>query len=556
MCGFLGRNGNLERLPDLERGLPLLKRRGPDSQHYWRSASGSMELLQARLAIVDPHSRSDQPFKLPQYGLTVAFNGEVYNYEEIRSTLEDRHSFQTQSDTEVLLASYALNGLDGIRSLRGMFSFAIVDEKNQETIIARDPVGKKPLYVGFWPGGAWFGSSLLAMAASAPTKPAIDQTAIPHYFKRGFISPTQSVLEGARPIRPGEVLILDAQGRIKKQDDCRPREAKHFFTNFEAAQEKMLGQLDLAVKRRLHNNPNPVTLLSGGIDSTVVADRLKRQTDFKALTLKSWTGWDSDEWYAKYAAKKIGVSLQPVSLNYGDIGGDVKWSASLQDEPLGMIAFFPLCLLLRAAKEHGKILYTGEGGDEVFLGYGKPTDWTDPEFEKADYTPEEVADWVGPPNPEWMSPWGRFTTGFSMLGHIFAKADRASAEQGVELRSPLLGYDHMAYAKEMTPNWMFADNKPKGLLKSYLKSEWPDWFVNRRKMGFQFRIRYAWGIRFYSGLRELVSEKSMDVAAPFLPEALRKSPKKWSTLAIFKNFKEAWKAVMWSQFQDRYDSLA
>jgi asparagine synthase (glutamine-hydrolysing) len=98
-----------------------------------------MELLQARLAIVDPHSRSDQPFKLPQYGLTVAFNGEVYNYEEIRSTLEDRHSFQTQSDTEVLLASYALNGLDGIRSLRGMFSFAIVDEKNQETIIARDP---------------------------------------------------------------------------------------------------------------------------------------------------------------------------------------------------------------------------------------------------------------------------------------------------------------------------------------------------------------------------------------------------------------------------------
>ncbi len=83
MCGFLGRTGNLERLPPLDRGLPLLRRRGPDSQHYWRSASGAMELLQARLAIVDPFARSDQPFKLPEYGLTVAFNGEIYNYDKL-----------------------------------------------------------------------------------------------------------------------------------------------------------------------------------------------------------------------------------------------------------------------------------------------------------------------------------------------------------------------------------------------------------------------------------------------------------------------------------------
>lgn len=82
-------------------------RRGSDSQHYWRSVSGAVELIQARLAIVDPFARSDQPFKLPEYGLTVAFNGEVYNYEEIRLSLQTKHSFQTQSDTEVLLASYA-----------------------------------------------------------------------------------------------------------------------------------------------------------------------------------------------------------------------------------------------------------------------------------------------------------------------------------------------------------------------------------------------------------------------------------------------------------------
>lgn len=100
---------------------------------------------------------------------------------------------------------------------------------------------------------------------------------------------------------------------------------------------------------------------------------------------------------------------------------------------------------------------------------------------------------MGPDNPPWMSPWGRFTTGFSMLGHIFSKADRASAEQGVELRSPLLGFDHISMTKEMPPEWMFTEGKAKGLLKSYLKESWPDWYINRRKMGFPFRIRYAWG---------------------------------------------------------------
>ena len=556
MCGFLGRTGILDQLPPLDRGLPLLKRRGPDSQHYWRSASGAMELLQARLAIVDPFARSDQPFKLLEYGLTVAFNGEIYNYQEIRPSLETKHHFQTQSDTEVLLAAYALGGLEGIKDLRGMFSFAIVDERNQETILARDPVGKKPLYVAFWPGGAWFGSTLMAMAASAPTKPSINPLAIAHYFKRGFISPATSILEGARPLRPGEVLVLDSKGNIKRQDTCRPQKVTYSFGDFEKSRSEMLAQLDLAVKRRLHNNPNPVTLLSGGIDSTIIADRLSRLTKFKALTLKSWTGHDSDEWYAKFAAKKMKIPIESVGVNYSDIAGDVKWSAGLQDEPLGMISFFPLCLLLRAAKAHGKILFTGEGGDEVFLGYGKPTDWTDLEFEKKDYIEEEVADWVGPDNPPWMSPWGRFTTGFSMLGHIFSKADRASAEQGVELRSPLLGFDHINMTKQMPPEWMFTDGKAKGLLKSYLKESWPDWYINRRKMGFPFRIRYAWGVRLYSGLRDLVSEKSMEISSAYLPTVLCKSPKKWSSLAIFRNFAEVWKAVMWSQFQDRYDSLS
>src|SRR5439155_1753939 len=145
--------------------MGFLHRRGPDSSHFWRSGDGRVELIQARLAIVDPDSRANLPFSELRYGLTAIFNGEVYNYEEIRRQLGD-HPFRTCSDTEVLLAAFAHWGVDGLKRLRGMFACVLVDERRRRVVLARDPVGKKPLFVAHWPGGVLFGSSLLPMAAA------------------------------------------------------------------------------------------------------------------------------------------------------------------------------------------------------------------------------------------------------------------------------------------------------------------------------------------------------------------------------------------------------
>src|SRR6266404_6977723 len=150
MCGFIGRINTLKPgaagVPILRAGLRFLSRRGPDSNRNWASSDGRVELLHARLAIVDTDSRAHQPFTDVKNGVTVVFNGEIYNYRELRAELAD-YEFRTKSDTEVIIALYVTRGLAGLRKLRGMFGLVIVDVQARRVYLARDPIGKKPLFL-------------------------------------------------------------------------------------------------------------------------------------------------------------------------------------------------------------------------------------------------------------------------------------------------------------------------------------------------------------------------------------------------------------------------
>jgi asparagine synthase (glutamine-hydrolysing) len=550
VCGFIGRiNGDGPAVTPLTAGLGFLRRRGPDSCHYWRSADGSAELIQARLAIVDADVRADQPFSDPRHKITIAFNGEIYNYESLRRELSD-HDFRTQSDTEVLLAAFVRWGVDGLRRLRGMFACAIVDERVRRVYLVRDPVGKKPLFVAHWPGGTRFGSSLLALAATASESPALHPPALPAFWDRGFVPPTMSVLQGARPVAPGEVLALGWDGAVLKRADCFPQPMTAVPATFEEARERVAELLDQSLRRRLHNNPRPVSLLSGGTDSTVVASRMRRMGTGESLTLGSLVRFDLDEKYARYAAWRASIPLQVLRVQTDRFQDEVPWALDLQDEPLGMISFFPLALLLRTARTYGKILLTGDGGDEVFLGYGRPDDWTTRGHRAEEFPPADYSVVVGVPAPDWMSPWGRFTVGHSLLGHMLTKVDRASAEQGVEVRCPLLDWDLLALARSLPPDFLLHGGQPKGLLKSLLTG-WPRWFVHRNKVGFAYRIRWAWGLRRYAGLREQVTDGAAEAFGAAVPACLRTPPRTWTSWTIFRNFGAVWKLLSWSRFARR-----
>ena len=569
MCGFIGRL--ILRpgpdLPTLDRGLPTLARRGPDGCHRWSDPTASVELLHVRLAVVDPDERARQPFSDADSGVTIAFNGEVYNYEELRDELAP-YPFRTRSDTEVLLAVFLRWGAPGLQRVRGMLAGAIVDPRLRRLWLFRDALGKKPLFIARWPDGVWFGSSVLALAATARRPGAIDDTSRDQFWRREYVAPHRSILVGCEPVRPGDMLALDFDGSQVERVACTPIGDRDAATaaapgsptdsqgaagvDPRAASRRLDELLRTSIRRRLHNNPVPVSLLSGGIDSTIVTSQMASSVGGRAIALRSLVPFTLDEPYARFAARRIGVSLDLVGPTWSGLPEEALFAVDLQDEPLGMMSFVPLALLVRHAREYGKILLTGDGADEVFLGYGAAADWrkdTSAAATNAEYLdePEIVA---GLPAPAWMSRWGCFAVGQSLVGHMFAKLDRATAEQGVEARCPLVDWDLLAYARRLPPQVLLLGGRPKGLLKSQLRG-WPRWFVHRRKLGFAYHLRWAWSLSRFRGLREHVSREAVETFDARLPPALRRAPGEWGTRDVLNHFSVAWKLLVWSRFLAR-----
>ena len=376
---------------DAERALPWLRRRGPDSQNTWHTDNGAVNLLHCRLSIVDEDSRSDQPFRDPAHGIVVVLNGEIYNYRSLR-----RHytgfAFRTESDTEVIVAAYVKDGIAGFNRLHGMFSFVLVDERRGRVVLARDCVGKKPLFTYGVPGSLLFGSSLLPLVACSGAEPLVDAAAAAFYWRRGYVSPDVSAVAGIRPVPPGTVLEFDERGNELSRTRIEA-EIPALYRGESAAdiKSKIHDLLTQAVEYRLENNPHPMALLSGGIDSTLItqltADRLKRTGDdrsFKVITLGSMIPYTQDEYYARYAAKRLGLDLELVRPGHQRLPDAIRHAVSRQDEPLGMPSYFFLFQLIEAAAPHGKVLLTGDGGDEVFLGYRPAADWRSHELAPGD----------------------------------------------------------------------------------------------------------------------------------------------------------------------------
>lgn len=561
MCSILGRikTPAFHSGGEIESGLKFLSRRGPDSHRVWCSEDQAVELLHTRLAIVDSDPRATQPMKDEAHGLVLVFNGEIYNFRELRQEIA-AYPFKTESDTEVILAAYALHGVEGFALLKGMFTFSLVDIRAQRIWLVRDAVGKKPLYLARWEGQVCFGSSLQAMSMVCGGARKVSEVVVDCYWKEGFVRPDLAVWEGVKPVLPGEIVELDWTGHeVSRRRQCPKPVMLYAGEDLEEVLRTLDGLLERAVKLRLQDNPSPAVLCSGGIDSTVVtmmAARIERQGSLekplKILTLGAMIPLTNDERYARYAAWRLGKKIEVVRPELSSLSKSILDCLDIQDEPLGMISFFPLWRLVHAVSSHSRILISGEGGDEFFLGYSTPERWlhqetmsqSDPE---ASYGTHVTS---GPDLPAWMSEWGRSMSTDHLVGHSFTKVDRASAEQGVEMRCPLLDWDLVSYARSLPYSMLAVDPVMKPLLKRLLHG-WPSWFVNRPKLGFTMNLRYLWGATNYSGLRESILVESLDRFAQHLPAALRKPASNWSARDIFQHFPVVWKLLAWSRFKNR-----
>jgi asparagine synthase (glutamine-hydrolysing) len=565
MCAILGRLfiNDHHTGRSLESALDILGRRGPDGYGVWRSQNGKVELAHTRLAIVDLNERATQPMVDVTNHFFLAFNGEIYNFRELRQNLTE-YSFRTESDSEVILALYATHGINGFSLLKGMYSFCLVDIVSEKVWLVRDPVGKKPLFIAHWNSQILFGSTLQALSLVAGGDRRIDNAAADGYWADGFISPTASVWHQARPLLPGEILEVDWSGKeiSRRFHYCKPAQlfSGECLTDVVLTIDTLL---ESAVSKRLNAIPNPTVLCSGGIDSTVVsamAYRLEKkgllENPIRLVTLGSVIPYTNDECYARYVGYRFSRKTDVIRPNAMSLPDDVFECLGCQDEPLAMISFFPLWRLVKCAPRISPVLLSGDGGDEFFLGYDQSKRWHQGKQPGNILVGSEQRQLVpcGPPLPPWMSEWGRSIASHHLVGHSFTKIDRASAEQGVEIRCPLLDWDLVSYARSLPYELLTIDPVLKPLLKRLLH-EWPRPFVNRSRLGFSMNMRYLWLATNFKGLREMIVAESQTRFDRDLPAELRKNKLNWSRSDIFRNFPQVWKLAAWSQFLIRNQSL-
>ncbi|HWB61920.1 MAG TPA: asparagine synthase (glutamine-hydrolyzing) [Chitinophagales bacterium] len=379
IAGFIDFNKNTGK-DVLVRMADSLLHRGPDDSGYEMPASphAAIGFGFRRLAIIDLSPLGHQPMKFEEAGLTITFNGEIYNYREIRKELEGLgYTFKSGSDTEVILKSYHKWGATCVERFIGMFAIAINDEKNEKVVLFRDRAGVKPLYWYQQNNLLLWGSELKALIQHPGFKKELDYNALSLYFQRGYISAPYSIFKNTRKLLPGHLLEIDlkAQKATEKKYwdviDCYNQPKLN--TSYEDARNEMEKLMVSAFQYRMVADVPVGVFLSGGYDSTAVTALLQANSGSK---IKTFTiGFDDPKFneahHAKQVAEHLGTEHHELTCTYKDALDIVPQWADIYDEPFGDISGIPTTLVSRMARKQVTVALSADGGDEIFAGYPK-----------------------------------------------------------------------------------------------------------------------------------------------------------------------------------------
>ena len=356
----------------LEPARRSLLHRGPDAEGEWRSIDGFAALAHTRLSIIDLSPSGAQPMVDGSGLRCIVFNGEIYNFLELRTELAALgHQFRSKSDTEVILAAYREWGDGCVERLDGMFAFALYDSAARQLFMARDRAGEKPLYYRLSEGVLSFASELKALMEDPSLERRIDPSALDCYLYMGFVPGERCILLGCNKVPPAHALRFDLQtGQLRVwrywsaprgpvADDCDEIELL----------EELEALLAGAVRRQMIADVPVGILLSGGIDSSLVTAMAART----GSTLRTYTArfpeaseFDETE-HARLIAR---LSTEHVELSVGRPSVDIMQILSRQfDEPVVDSSMIPTYLICRSVREHCKVALGGDGGDELFGGY-------------------------------------------------------------------------------------------------------------------------------------------------------------------------------------------
>lgn len=394
MCGIVGCT---DALAELEQARDSLRHRGPDDAGLWISAPGDdVGLAQRRLAIIDCSPAGHQPMIDPQQEMTIVFNGEIYNFLELRSELESYgHRFRSRSDTEVLLAAYRQWGEDCPARLNGMFAFCIYDTLRRKLFLARDRAGEKPLFYCHMNGRLIFASEIKALLELPGVSRQLNHEALEFYLAYGYVPGAMCLLQGIQKLPQGHAMTYDlAKDRLHVWRYWQLPEHK---PNADVSDEQLVDELherlEDSVRRQLIADVPVGILLSGGLDSSLVTAMAARVSSkpIKTFTVSFPGHGNYDESpFAKQVASHFGTEhielvgeAQSVDL--------LPLLAQQFDEPLADDSIVPTYLVSKLIREHATVALGGDGGDELFGGYYQHS-WIQQLEQRRRYVPQFLFD--------------------------------------------------------------------------------------------------------------------------------------------------------------------
>ncbi len=364
MCGICGFTSYDKEL--LRKMGDSIKHRGPDDKGEY--FDDNISLGHRRLSIVDLTEKGKQPMSNEDGAIWITYNGEIYNYKNLRQRLY-KHKFRSETDTEVIIHAYEEYGMDFVSLLDGMFAFAIWDSNHKRLTLARDRLGKKPLYYLIHEGKVYFASEMKALM-HVPFKHELDMQSLYNYFSFRYVPEPDTLLSGIKKVAPAHFLVFES-GSIKTNQKYWGPSFSRSYVNEKVLAEDVLNLLRESVRKRLMGEVPYGVFLSGGLDSSAITSLISSMTEEPVKTFSigyNLPNFEDELKIAKKVADYFNTDHEEVVMDSSAAGllKEVVWH---MDEPIADMAAIPNYILSKEAKKKVTVILMGEGADEVFGGY-------------------------------------------------------------------------------------------------------------------------------------------------------------------------------------------
>ncbi len=545
MCGIAGfynfNPGNADKA--ITAAIRSLKHRGPDADQYYYEPEKGVGLLHARLSIIDLSSNANQPFYSADGRYILIVNGEIYNYKELKKQLYGKYEFKTESDTEVLLALYITEKEACLKKLNGMFALAIYDQAEDEIFLARDRMGKKPLFYSYNNHSLLFASEIKTLfQLDASSRKTMDPEALKWFLHLGYIPEPATIYEQIKKFPSGHYAYLKKNQELSfKKYWSVPPPVENKKEDYSDTKSILKNLLIDATRLRLNADVPFGAFLSGGTDSSLVSAIAMQELSqpLKTFSIGFAESAFNESVHAKKVAEKLGTDHTEFMVSENEMMELLPKMIDVFDEPFADSSAIPTMMVSKLAAEKVKMVITGDGGDELFLGYGmynwarrlsNPLTWTFRNLtasmlktgnqrmkraaevfkvpskkafyphifsqEQYFFSAQEISNLLVDhslnyqmfdlpvKNASHAHQQAWLDIQFYLKDDLLVKVDRSTMRYGLEARSPLLDYRVVEFSQQIPEAYKWKDNSQKYILKDILYDYLPKELMERPKWGF------------------------------------------------------------------------